>query len=92
MSGTRLAYFLWVRWTSGVEDNFELSELGYYEWLNFLRNQTPSSIFKANIAKLLIDNSYVYLRGEEIVAHRLYTKKLSPNELNDPDHYDNPLN
>lgn len=85
-TGTRFAYYLWVRWKSGEKDCFEINKgaaiavnQNIGDWFNktCLFIQTPSG-------------QTLYIAPKEIAAIKIVLKEINP--LNDDGHYENPLN
>ena len=84
MIGTRLAYFIWVRWSSGSYDVFQINEAEY----RFHRKST----LRGTVRFSTPSGNDVVILTSHIVAYKFLTKRVSDNPLNDPANYDNPLN
>ena len=85
-----LAYFLWVRWKSGAKDTFELTQGGYEKWKSkkFYHTQMGNELSLETPT-----GEKVYIECGQIASHKIVTKqKNKTNPLNNPTHYDNPLN
>jgi hypothetical protein len=92
MTGTRLAYFLWVRWSSGAVDRFQITKSAYLEWKT---GGTTSDKFTTLLGSCFSletpTGEEVFVRCKDIAAHKLLVKRIHENPLNDDEHYDNPL-
>lgn len=87
-SGTKLAYYFCVRWKNGDEHTFELSQTNWGK-LNYSLMTYKS--LSGWITFNQVDKSFVRISLDDLSGIRFFTRPKS-NPLNDPRHYEDPLN
>lgn len=106
MIGTRLAYYLNVRWKSGARDTFEITKdtykyikertTDYAPWNDKVRGIEDSfqwtTLLKCKWNCPTPSGLNIVFNGAEICWLKLVTKTVSSNPLEHPTRYENPLN